>query len=836
MVTLPRLVVAAPASGQGKTTVAVGLMAALSRLGNAVAPAKVGPDYIDPGYHALATGRPGRNLDPWLTSPELIAPLLLHGAATPAPADVAIIEGVMGLFDGQIGTDGFSSTAHVARLVDAPVLLVVDISSAARTVAALVHGLSTFDPAVRVAGVILNKAGSPRHAGEVRRSLEARGVPVLGVLPRDAGVSAPSRHLGLVPAAERADAAAALDRLAEQTATHVDVGAVLELARTAPPLAATPWAPPVVSRSGAPRVVAVAGGRAFTFRYAETSELLRAAGCEVVEFDPATDRSLPSGTSGLYLGGGFPEAHAAALAQNTTLLGEVRDAVHSGMPTVAECAGLLYLAQALDDHAMVGAVPATAAMGPRLTLRYVTATLPVDGLLGPAGTAVHAHEFHRTTTDPPALGPGAWHVDGVAHGFALDPAGTGMPTLHAAYPHVHWAGNPSLATHFANAVHAFAPSPSVAGYARVGAAAAVRTTNQAAGVRTPHQELGALDHHGDAEVRDDGAALVDLAVNVRVTEPPAWLSQAVQGAPLAAYPDAREARSALARRHGIPADCVLPTSGAAEAFSLIARAISGRHPLIVHPQFTEPEAALRRAGRVPDRHVLRAETGFVLDPAAVDPRADLVVIGNPTNPTGVVHARSTLNWLRHSDRVLVIDEAFGDAVPGEPDSLITGDLTGLLVVRSITKTWGLAGLRAGYVVGDPDLIAALADQQPPWSVSTPAAIALALTATPDALAEAEESARQTLADRAVLVQGLESLGLRPVPGQAPFVLVEVGHGVREALRDTGYAVRRGDTFPGLDDDWVRIAVRDAATSAGLLTAVEAALHSLRSATPKELTV
>ena len=511
MVTLPRLVVAAPASGQGKTTVAVGLMAALSRLGHAVAPAKVGPDYIDPGYHALATGRPGRNLDPWLTSPELIAPLLLHGAATPAPADVAIIEGVMGLFDGQIGTDGFSSTAHVARLVDAPVLLVVDISSAARTVAALVHGLSTFDPAVRVAGVILNKAGSPRHAGEVRRSLEARGVPVLGVLPRDAGVSAPSRHLGLVPAAERADAAAALDRLAEQTATHVDVGAVLDLARTAPPLAATPWAPPVVSRSSAPRVVAVAGGRAFTFRYAETSELLRAAGCEVVEFDPATDRGLPSGTSGLYLGGGFPEAHAATLAQNTTLLGEVRDAVHSGMPTVAECAGLLYLAQALDDHAMVGAVPATAAMGPRLTLRYVTATLPVDGLLGPAGTAVHAHEFHRTTTDPPALGPGAWHVDGVTHGFALDPAGTGMPTLHAAYPHVHWAGNPSLATHFANAVHAFAPSPSLVKSSDASAAAAVRTTHQAAGLRTPHRELGALDHHGDADIRDDGAALVDFA-------------------------------------------------------------------------------------------------------------------------------------------------------------------------------------------------------------------------------------------------------------------------------------------------------------------------------------
>ena len=203
---LPRVVIAAPASGQGKTTIAVGIMAALSRAGHAVAPAKVGPDYIDPGYHALATGRPGRNLDPWLTSEELIVPLLLHGARTPDPADVAVIEGVMGLFDGRIGTGGFASTAHLATLTRSPVILVADISSAARTIAATLHGLRTFDPGVDVVGVILNKAGSVRHAHEVRSSVEAIGLPVLGVLPRDAGVSAPSRHLGLIPAAERTDA------------------------------------------------------------------------------------------------------------------------------------------------------------------------------------------------------------------------------------------------------------------------------------------------------------------------------------------------------------------------------------------------------------------------------------------------------------------------------------------------------------------------------------------------------------------------------------------------------------------------------------------------------
>ena len=814
---VPRLVVAAPASGQGKTTVAVGIMAALTRQGYAVAPAKVGPDYIDPGYHALATGRPGRNLDPWLTSPELVVPLLLNGFRQPEPADVAVIEGVMGLFDGQLGRDGFASTAHVATLTSSPVLLVVDISSASRTVAATVYGLRTFDPAIDVVGVVLNKAGSPRHALEVRRAVEGLGLPVLGVLPRDAGVSAPSRHLGLVPAAERHDAANGLDRLAEQTATHLDLDAVLALARGASDLDGEPWSAaaalgtdPSAVADRAPRVVAVAGGRAFTFRYAETDELLRAAGCEPVVFDPATDTSLPEGTSGLYLGGGFPEAHAAALSRNTRLLGEVRDAIAAGLPTVAECAGLLYLAQALDDQPMVGAVAATAAMHPRLTLRYVAAELPVDGLLGPAGTRVTAHEFHRTVTTPAADPVGAWTVDGLPHGFALDPAGTGQPTLHASYLHVHWAGTPRLTASFADAVHRYAGSSSAAHAPSSAGAADITRLPSPAPSRTRTHDL---DHHGDAEVRgaDD---LVDLAVNVRVSTPPAWLAEVIRETTgrLAAYPDPAVARTPVARRHGVPEEMVLLTSGGAEAFTLIARAIAARHPLVVHPQFTEPEAALRRAGRVSDRHVLRAETGFTLDPALIDPRADLVLVGNPTNPTGVLHSRSTLEALRAPGRVLVVDEAFADAIRGERESLIGSDLDGVLVLRSLTKTWGVAGLRAGYVIGDPDLVAALAEHQQPWSVSTPAAAVMAATATPEALAEAAGVAEVVARDRDHLVRALEAIGLHPVSGEAPFVLVEVGVGVHAALRNRGYAVRRGDTFPGLDGGWVRIAVRDRATS------------------------
>ena len=292
---LPRVVIAAPGSGHGKTTVASGLMAALRAEDLEVAGFKIGPDYIDPGYHTLATGRPGRNLDPYLCRPDQLVPLLRHGSLVPRPADVAVVEGVMGLFDGRIGADGYASTAHVARLISAPVVLVLDISHMARTAAAIVHGLTTFEPDLRIAGVILNKAGSPRHADEVVSALEATGIDVLGVLPRDDGVEAPSRHLGLVPAAERGDAAASLERLATQVAEHVDLRRVLAVAYSAPDLTDDPWQPadqvtaPELARRP---VVAIAGGRAFTFRYPETDELIRAAGCEPVIFDPHDRRSV----------------------------------------------------------------------------------------------------------------------------------------------------------------------------------------------------------------------------------------------------------------------------------------------------------------------------------------------------------------------------------------------------------------------------------------------------------------------------------------------------------------------------------------------------------------
>lgn len=450
MVALPRLVVAAPASGHGKTTVATGLMAALRRAGHVVSGHKVGPDYIDPGYHALATGRPGRNLDPFMVGEERLVPLLLHGARG---ADVAVVEGVMGLYDGQIGGQGFSSTAHVAAVTRTPVLLVVDVSHASRSIGAVVHGMATYERDVDIVGVVLNKVGTARHATEVRAAIAPTGIEVLGELHRDDGISAPSRHLGLVPAEERDEAAHALDLLTERIAERVDLDRVLALARCAPGLDASPWdaatevTAPSIPAGAARPVVAMAGGRAFTFRYAETEELLRAAGCDVVTFDPLTDRALPAGTRGIYLGGGFPEVHASDLSANTALLGALRKAVADGVPTVAECAGLLYLCRTVDDAAMIGALPASAAMTSRLTLSYRRATSPSDTLLARAGETVTGHEFHRTQVSPPAgHDAAAWVIDDLPVGFA-------SARHHASYLHTHWAGHPHLAQRFADAVH-----------------------------------------------------------------------------------------------------------------------------------------------------------------------------------------------------------------------------------------------------------------------------------------------------------------------------------------------------------------------------------------------
>jgi len=448
MVTVPRVVIAAPASGHGKTTVATGLLAAYAGKGLRVAPFKVGPDYIDPGYHALAAGRPGRNLDPVLVGEGLVGPLFAHGSQD---ADLAVVEGVMGLYDGRTGAGDVGSTAQVAELLGAPVILVVDAAAQGRSVAALVHGFRSFGN-VRLVGVILNRVGSDRHEQILRDACEEVGTPVLGALRRADAVAAPSRHLGLIPAAERrSEARQSVAALAELVAASVDLEAVAAIARSAPPLPVQPWSPASGSPVATRPVVAVAGGPAFTFSYAETAELLAGAGAEVVVVDPVHDEALPAGTAALVVGGGFPEVYAAELSANEPL----RRAVAAfGGPIAAECAGLLWLCHSLDGKPMCGVLDAEAAMTPSLTLGYRDAVALADSPLAVAGTRVTGHEFHRTTVHPrsglllsPAAGA-AWAWRGA------DPEGFATRRLHASYLHLHWAGRPGLAQRLVEAAAA----------------------------------------------------------------------------------------------------------------------------------------------------------------------------------------------------------------------------------------------------------------------------------------------------------------------------------------------------------------------------------------------
>jgi histidinol-phosphate aminotransferase len=330
-----------------------------------------------------------------------------------------------------------------------------------------------------------------------------------------------------------------------------------------------------------------------------------------------------------------------------------------------------------------------------------------------------------------------------------------------------------------------------------------------------------LRHHGDSELGD---GLIDLAVNVRLPVPPKWLRSELASAldELAAYPDPTAAAEAVAARHGRHPDEVLVTAGAAEAFTLLATALRPRLAAVVHPQFTEPEAALRAAEHPVHRAVLSAADGFVLRPEFIPAGADLVFIGNPTNPTSVLHPASALRALRRPGRLLVVDEAFLDAVPGEPESLAAQALGGVAVIRSLTKTWGLAGLRAGYLLAEPSLVARLRAVQPAWSVSTLAAVAAVACSRPAALDEAEKLAVTAGHDREHLVSGLRALGIEAVGApRGPFVLIRLPDAdkVRLRLREAGFAVRRGDTFPGLDTTYLRLAVRDRATIDAFLVAL-----------------
>jgi cobyrinic acid a,c-diamide synthase len=446
-VSTPAIVIAAPASGSGKTTVATGLMGALRRAGRRTAPFKVGPDFIDPGYHALAALRPGRNLDPVLVGERLIGRLYRHGSAG---ADIAVVEGVMGLFDGRIeesvnaAATAQGSTAHVAALLGAPVILVVDSRGQSQSIAALLHGFSTFDHSVRIAGVILNRVGSSRHEEVLRQACEHAGVPVFGAIPRADEMSVPSRHLGLVTAAEHGEhARAAVEAMIELVGRHVDLVGIAAVAASR--VTDEPWDPVVATPAARNVTVALAAGKAFTFGYTEHAELLRAAGADVVEFDPLTD-PLPDRTAALVLPGGFPEQFSTDLSANDIVRQQIRELAAGGAPVHAECAGLTYLVDELDGYPMCGVLSGSARFTDRLTLGYREAVAVADSPLHTIGDRTMGHEFHRTTVTFADSYPPAWvysggHVDRIRDGAVH--AG-----VHAGYLHTHPAAHPQSITRF----------------------------------------------------------------------------------------------------------------------------------------------------------------------------------------------------------------------------------------------------------------------------------------------------------------------------------------------------------------------------------------------------
>ncbi len=496
MLDVPRLIIAAPMSGSGKTTIVAGLIAELVARGMRVAPFKVGPDYIDPSYHTLAAGRTCHNLDAWMLPPEWIASVLARHASD---ADIALIEGVMGLFDGYSGSDDSGSTAHIARLTATPVLVVLDSRSMARTAAALVKGLHDFDPQVQVAGVVLNRVGSPKHVQMLTAAIDSEaGVPVVGYLGREETLQLPERHLGLVPTAEPGRWQGWIEQARLRVTASVDVDRVLELAgysdamqrrgdaggdnvttrrgdaggddvtaRRSDGGVGSGFVAPSHHRTGAsspspshPPTIAVARDTAFSFLYEQNLDLLREAGAELAFFSPLHDDALPANTHALYLCGGFPELYAATLAANTRMRTAIRAAAETNMPIYAECGGLMYLTESLRDQEgnifpMVGMLPGQSAMTRRLTLGYRTIQGNSDSWLWRDNEPMRGHEFHYSVWQRDVQLAPACTI--LADEWQTEPRTEGAQVRHviASYVHLHFLAYPVLAERFVTAAVAW---------------------------------------------------------------------------------------------------------------------------------------------------------------------------------------------------------------------------------------------------------------------------------------------------------------------------------------------------------------------------------------------
>ena len=452
---IPRVVIAAPMSGSGKTTVVTGLLAAMRAHGVKAQSYKIGPDYIDPGYHALASGRPAHNLDTWLVSKERLADIFI---STMADADVAVIEGVMGLYDG--GKNGVSSTAEIAKLLKAPVLLVVNAKSMGESAAALVLGFKQYDPGVNLAGVILNRLGSDTHRMMIEEALEKLGVPVFGAIKRNDAMTMPERHLGLVPVEDNARERETVEEIGRVVGAAVDVESIVALGKTAPPLEIEQGFSQAAETKAR---IAVARDEAFSFYYPESLAVLRQKGADIVFFSPLHDERLPE-ADGLILGGGFPEMFAKELYENESMRASIKAAAEKGMPIYAECGGFMYLMRRVTDFdgnsfPMLGVIPGEVAMNKKLqTVGYVSAEMMRDTVLGSKGTVLHGHEFHFSSECEPETGADYPRAFTFRKTRTPSPyaAGYAKGNILGSYLHLHFAGSEDAAASFVTACQNYA--------------------------------------------------------------------------------------------------------------------------------------------------------------------------------------------------------------------------------------------------------------------------------------------------------------------------------------------------------------------------------------------
>jgi len=454
---IPRIIIAGTHSGVGKTTITSGLMQLLSNFGYKVQGFKVGPDYIDPSYHTLATNRLSRNLDAWMLDEKKLLELMLKNCHT---ADLAVIEGVMGLYDGFSANPQIGSTAHIAKLTKTPVILILDTKSMGHSAAAVVYGFKHLDPEVNLAGVILNKVASQRHLEILTQAMESLNVPILGHVFRTNDLKMPERHLGLIPALEKDGPQAHLQKLADKLNQLIDIEKIIKIAHKAPQINGDMN---IIFNSKDKGIfsgqkIGYAFDKAFTFYYRDSLDLLEHLGAELIPFSPLYDTTLPPGLSGLFIGGGFPELFLNELSSNNNILNSIRNANSSGMPIYAECGGFMYLTQRIMDFSgesfeMAGLIPGSCQMTNKLAgMGYREGELVNDSILGCKKTLVRGHEFHYSTFQPmesKTVSKAYCFTNGNYEGYLNG-------NLLASYLHIHFAGNPNLAKNFLTSCSQFA--------------------------------------------------------------------------------------------------------------------------------------------------------------------------------------------------------------------------------------------------------------------------------------------------------------------------------------------------------------------------------------------